>query len=150
MQDSAEGLNSIKSLPDGSVDFIWSQAVLEHIDYYEFDELMTEFRRVIRPEGCCSHRIDLRDHLSGGLNNLRFTEEVWESSWMKNSGFYTNRIRFKDMINRFEASGFECQVVHVDRWDGLPIKRSLLSKQFVVIQDDDLIVSGFDVILRPI
>ncbi len=143
-----DGLDSLKKIPDGSVDFIWSQAVLEHIGLYEFDELMQELRRIIRSDGCCSHRVDLKDHLSGALNNLRFSENIWESTWMKKSGFYTNRIRFKNMISRFRKSGFSDEIVHIDRWSKLPISRSKLAKEFAGL-DDDLLVSGFDIILRP-
>ena len=76
------GVQSLREVPEGSVDFVWSHAVLEHVRKAEFVDLLRELRRVIRPDGVCSHRIDLMDHLGGALNNLRFSEESWESAWM--------------------------------------------------------------------
>ena len=144
-----EGLDSLKAIPDKSVDFVWSQAVLEHVRYYEFDETMSELRRVLRTGGVCSHRVDLKDHLGGGANNLRFSSSLWESGWMASSGFYTNRIRFKEMISRFEKAGFNVEVINSDNWDKAPIARKKLAEEFSEIEDEELLISGFDVILKP-
>ena len=43
-----EGLASLRMIPDQSVDFIWSQAVCEHIRKNEFLDTMRELRRVLR------------------------------------------------------------------------------------------------------
>lgn len=144
----ADGVSSLRSLPDQSVDFVWSQAVLEHIRRAEFLPMMREVRRVLRPDGVCSHRVDLKDHLGGALNNLRFSAKVWESNFMACSGFYTNRIRYKEMLSFFEAAGFQVDVCQMDRWNNLPTPRSKLSLDFRTLTEDDLCVSGFDVILR--
>ena len=142
------GLQSLCVIPDDSVDFIWSQAVLEHVRLEEFDETMNELWRILRPNGVASHRVDLKDHLGGALNNLRFSTRTWESDWMAKSGFYTNRIRYSDMIDRFEAAGFDVGVLQVDKWDHLPIQRESMSNVFLEHSDDELCISGFDVILR--
>jgi len=142
------GLQSLRSIPDGSVDFIWTHAVLEHVRLVEFDEMMYELRRILRSNGVVSHRVDLKDHLGGALNNLRFSTRIWESDWMAKSGFYTNRIRYSDMIDRFEDAGFDVDVLHMDEWDHLPIPRVNMSKEFLEFSDDELCISGFDVILR--
>src|SRR5712672_2236766 len=42
-----EGLKSFREVPDASVDFLFSNAVLEHIRLKEFVPLMTEMKRVI-------------------------------------------------------------------------------------------------------
>lgn len=143
------GTESLRSLPDASVDFIWSQAVLEHVRKNEMDELLVELRRVLKPDGAASHRVDLEDHFEHSLNNLRFSDRVWESDWMAKAGFYTNRLGYEEMLRRFEAAGFNVEVVQVDRWDTLPIPRSRMDPQFRGLALDDLLVSGFDVILRP-
>ena len=145
-----KGIESLRCIPDESVDFIWSQAVLEHIRRDEFPVLLTELRRVMRHGGVCSHRIDLRDHIGGALNNLRFSQRIWESRYMAESGFYTNRIQFTEMLDLFKRSGFEPEVVQVDRWGDLPTARAKLAKEFSEIEDEELRVSGFDVILSPI
>lgn len=142
------GLQSLRSIPDDSVDFIWSQAVLEHIRVGEFNETLHELMRILRVNGIASHRIDLKDHLGGSLNNLRFSTKLWEANWMAQSGFYTNRIRYPNMIKRFENAGFDVDVLHVDKWEYLPILRANMSKEFLEYSVDELRISGFDVILR--
>ena len=68
---------------------------------------------------------------------------------MAGSGFYTNRIRFSDMIRQFKSAGFSVETVEVNRWDELPIPRKRLGREFVSLLDEELTVSGFDVVLRP-
>ena len=145
-----EGLVSLKLIPSGSVDFVWSHAVLEHIRKCEFHPFMRELRRIIKPDGICSHRVDLKDHLGGALNNLRFSETMWESDWMARSGFYTNRIRFEEMCGMFEHAGFSATLLEVSRWDSLPTPRNMLAEPFYSVPEEDLLVSGFDVLLKPI
>lgn len=144
------GLTSLRTIPSQSVDFVWSQAVLEHIRQAEFPDFMREMRRVMRDDGVCSHRVDLRDHLSGSLNNLRFSEQLWESNFMASSGFYTNRIRYTDMLNAFERAGFGVHVVNVERWDRLPTQKTKLSTCFKQLPEEELAVCGFDVVLQPV
>lgn len=71
-------------------------------------KLADELGRVLKPDGICVHRVDLNDHLGGCLNNLRFTDAIWESVLFRESGFYANRR----------------------------------------LTDEDLLVSGFDLVLR--
>jgi SAM-dependent methyltransferase len=144
---ATEGLRSLQTIPSSSIDFAWSQAVLEHIRVHEFDLTMKELHRISRPGGVLSHRVDLKDHLGGALNNMRLPGRLWEAEWMAQSGFYTNRIKFKDMIHRFEQAGFEVNVIHIDRWEVLPTPRRKMAAEFATIPEDDLLVSGFDVLL---
>lgn len=138
------------AIPDASVDFIWSQAVLEHIRRAEFPEFMAETRRVLKPEGVCSHRIDLKDHLGGSLHNLRFFEAVWESRFMSDSGFYTNRLRYGELLDIFRAAGFAVHVTDRREWNAPPIRRDKLAEPFRGLSEDDLSVSEFGVVLRPL
>lgn len=142
------GLTSLKNLPDNSIDIIFSHAVLEHIRCNEFFETMQECYRVLRPEGVASHSIDLKDHLGGNLNNLRFKESIWESSFFVRSGFYTNRIRFSEMLAIMQNAGFRTEKICPNRWYKSPISRKNLSSDFVNLTDDDLLVNGFTVLLR--
>jgi len=89
------GLDSLKSIPDKSVDFVFSQVVLEHIAKNEFLDNFKELKRITKDKGVHSHTVDLRDHLGSSLNNLRFSERVWQSSLFRKSGFYTNRFLYK-------------------------------------------------------
>lgn len=145
-----QGLRSLRDIPSESVDFVWSQAVLEHIRRHELLDTMRELRRVLRPGGICSHRIDLKDHLGGALNNMRFATNLWESDWMARSGFYTNRLRYSEMIELFRQAGFAVEVVATGRWDAVPTLRTSMAKEFRGLSDEDLLVKEFDVLLRPV
>lgn len=146
-----EGLKSFKEIKSNAVDFVFSQAVLEHVYRHEFFDTMIECCRIIKSDGLASHQIDLRDHLGGSLNNLRFDEKTWEASYFaKKSGFYTNRIQFTQMLEFFKKAGFEVQVTDVQRWDSLPLKRAQLAIKFKSISDEELCISSFDVLLRKI
>lgn len=142
------GLESLRQLPAESVDLIYSQAVLEHVRKQEFLDTQRELARILRPQGVCSHRVDLRDHIGGGLNNLRFSERVWESEFFARSGFYTNRIGFPAMLELFRQAGFELELGDVERWSELPIERRSLAPEFRGLPTDALDVSSFEVLLR--
>ena len=141
-------LASLKKIESASVDLIYSQAVLEHVRRDEFLHVQQEFTRILGASGLCSHRVDLRDHLGGGLNNFRFSRSLWESEFFVRSGFYTNRIQLPKMTSFFEQAGFKADLVEVQRWKELPIKRSRLAREFNSIPDSILNVSDFDIVLK--
>jgi SAM-dependent methyltransferase len=143
-----EGVQSLGRVPSASVDYCFSNAVLEHIPKGDFSRMADELMRILKPDGVCLHRVDLKDHLGGGLNNLRFSETTWEGGLFRSSGFYTNRIRFGEMIRIFEKAGFECSLPRVIRWEKLPIPRARLHATFRHLPDDDLLASGFDIVLK--
>jgi SAM-dependent methyltransferase len=143
-----DGIVSLAQIPSGSVDYCFSNAVLEHIPKQDFNQMAHELFRIIKPDGVCVHRVDLKDHLGGGLNNLRFSEKVWESTLFNRSGFYTNRIRFNEMIKVFVEAGFDYTLPRVLRWEQLPISNNKLDGAFRQLNIDDLLVSGFDIVLK--
>lgn len=143
-----QGLSSLHAIDDQSVDLVFSQAVLEHVRKHEFLEIQRQVARVLKPGGVCSHRVDLRDHLGGALNNLRFSEKLWESRFFADSGFYTNRLQMKNMLALFESAGFEVDVVDIRRWQALPTPRAKMDALFADLPEECLNIEGFDVLLR--
>jgi SAM-dependent methyltransferase len=141
------GLGDLAGMPDESVDFVWSNAVLEHVPLDEFDLFQQELYRVMRSDGVASHGIDFKDHLGYSLNNLRFSERVWESRLFRLSGFYTNRLRFRETIEIFEKIGFRVEVVLRLTWPELPLARSKLAPSYRSCADEDLLVSAAEVVL---
>ena len=142
------GLVSLKAIPDNSIDIIFSQAVLEHVRKQDFFQLLLECRRILKPGGICSHQVDLKDHLGGSLNHLRFHESIWESPLFAKSGFYTNRIRYDQMVELFKKAGFNVDVSRVLRWASIPIDTRHLSQKFQSLSDKNLLVQQFDVLLK--
>ena len=143
-----QGVRSLAHLPANSVDFCFSNAVLEHVPKRDLALVAAELFRVLNRNGICVHRVDLKDHLGGGLNNLRFSDATWEGKLLRSSGFYTNRIRFGEMLALFERAGLECHLPRVIRWEKLPTPRVKLNASFRQLPDEDLLVNDFDVVLR--
>lgn len=142
------GVRSLQSIPDHSVDFVFSNAVLEHVRLRDFEAVCAELRRIQKPGGIGSHTIDFADHFAESLNNLRFSQSLWESEWMASSGFYTNRIRPGQMCGLFVKAGFQTEVVHESCWPKVPLAKSRLAPPFCNLSDDELITYGLDVLLR--
>ena len=142
------GLKSLKIIPSNSVDFIFSEAVLEHIRQAEFFDVLVELRRVLKTNGICTHTVDLKDHLGGGLNNLRFSRNIWESRFFSKSGFYTNRIRYYNMLALFKKAGFSIECVKEEKFRKLPLPIRKMSAEYKRNTYDDLIIASFEVTLR--
>ncbi len=132
------GIESMKKLKENSVDYIFSHSVLEHVRKYELNDFIKEMYRVLKPNGVISHNINYKDHLNESLNNLRFSEKLWESNFFASSGFYTNRIPAFLMHEYFRNNGFNIIKENFGKWDSLPIKRSALSQEFKNFTDEEL------------
>lgn len=143
-----DGLNSYKTIPDNSVDFIFSNAVLEHIRKKDFLPTFREIKRILCKDGISSHYVDLKDHLNGGLNNLRFSEKIWESDFIYKSGFYTNRIRYSQMLQLFNEANLSYNVMKTYKYDKIPLKRQNLSLEFRNLCNEDLKIREFEVLIR--
>jgi hypothetical protein len=95
-----------------------------------------------------SHFTGFGDILGGKLNDLRFSDRIWESSFMASSGFYTNRLRYEELLGLFRQAGFELEILEVMRWKTLPTPRRKMARQFAELPEQDLQVSGLEVILH--
>lgn len=84
-----------------SIDFIFSNAVMEHI--HNPEDAVKEFARVTKAGGLNSHEIDLRDHFfkSTPLRLLKYSDTLWNLMAWNRPG-YTNRLRFSDWIMLFK------------------------------------------------
>lgn len=142
------GVNSLASIATGSVDLVFSTAVLEHVRRDEFDRLLGEIFRVLRPGGVSSHQVDLRDHLGGALNNLRFASRFWEHPAVAGSGFYTNRLRCAEICRAAAVHGFQVSVPECARWPRPPTPRQRLAAEFRHLTDDELGIAWFTLVLQ--
>ena len=138
-----DGLNGLRAVPDASVDFVLSQATLEHVPRAEFRATIGELHRLMKPGARASHQIDFKDHLGGSLHNMRLSERLWEKPWFaRRSGFYTNRLRLSEVIAAFTAAGFTVEIASRNQWDAAPLPRNRLARAFRNLSDDDLKTSG--------
>jgi hypothetical protein len=143
-----DGLKSLSEIPADSIRFSFSQAVLEHVRRNEFDATLRELFRVMQPGAITSHVVDLQDHLAQSLNSLRFSRARWESPLFSSSGFYTNRLRMGQIVEKFRAAGFEIQQVTPERWPAVPVSRRKLDPEFAAMPDEELSVLGFTIVAR--
>ncbi len=147
-QYMTEGLTSLRKIPSASVDFVWSNAVLPYVRRNQFVSTLRELRRIQRSDGVASHSVPIKDIIGGKLNDLRFSEGIWESALMANSRFYTNRLRYQELLRLFREAGFEPEVVRKTEWEALPTPRPKMAEQFASLCEEDLRISDFDVLLR--
>ena len=96
--------------------------------------------RVLKPNGVISHNINYKDHLGESLNNLRFSEQIWESNIFAYSGFYTNRVPAIEMHKFFKKAGFNLVYENFGKWEKLPIKKNNLNKIFNKYTDEELAI----------
>ncbi len=141
------GLASLKKIESNSIDFIYSQAVLEHIFLDEIDEIFTELNRVMKRESTSSHVVDFKDHLGSSLNNLRFSDFFWNSKLIRESGFYTNRLRLSDYVNICKSKNFNVAICEIKKWRSYPIKKTKLHKDFKRYSKQDLLVKEARLVL---
>jgi SAM-dependent methyltransferase len=101
-----------RSVPDGSLDVIYSRAVLEHVRLPDLDSIFAGAHRMLRPGGFMAHLIDNSDHFQhrdrrlGRVNFLRYGDMTWRLMCM-NVQNYQNRLRHTDYAARLVADGFE-------------------------------------------
>lgn len=92
-------------LADGSVDFVYSCSVLEHVR--DLPALYADLARVVRPGGGMGHIIDLRDHhRPEPFDFLRYSDGMWNRMSGRSAG-YTNRLRRAEHLALLDQAGFE-------------------------------------------
>ncbi len=135
-----DGLESLRKIPDASVDFVFSQATLEHVAKADFPETCRQLHRIQKPGSYASHHIDFKDHLGGSLQSLRFSEDLWEAPWFaRRSGFYTNRLRLSHVIAHFEDAGFAVEVILRKRWPQTPMGSDRYHRAFATLTLRDIL-----------
>ena len=97
-------------LQNESVDFLFSNAVLEHVR--DPLQCIREAHRILTKKGLTAHQIDLRDHrdFSKPLQFLQYSDSQWQKIMKKYCSRdplgYMNRLRARDFLTIFESAGF--------------------------------------------
>jgi hypothetical protein len=140
------GFKSLQKIPSESADFIFSTAVLEHVEKNQVYSTLKELHRICKKDGICVHVVDLRDHLSGSLNHLKIPESLWETTGM-NANFI-NRLLYPDFIALFKKAGFSIIEIKKRRWRSLPIPKECFAAPYRNFSEDDLSVRSFTIVLK--
>ena len=131
----------------GTVDWIFSQAVMEHVD--DLDATYRACRAWLGPKGVMSHQIDFKSH---------GTAEAWNGHWAySDTAWRLVRGARLYLVNRqphsahraaLARAGFEILLdLPVVRRDGLPRQR--LAPRYRALDDADLATAGAFMIARP-
>lgn len=151
VQYLTNGLSDLASMEAGSVDFITSVAVVEHIRLGELARTFAELRRVSSNDSLQWHAIDFHDHLGGGLKNLQFSPEMWEAHWMSSSGFYTNRASASHVLELMQTAGLATEIEERRLWPAPQIARNQIAKGLRDSwTDEDLKVCAVNVFAYPL
>ncbi len=127
-----------KIITEESVDFIYSQAVLEHIDH--LDNTYQALYRWLNTDGVMSHTIDFGCHGIAKVWNghLAYPDLMWSLIRGKRP-FLLNRQPHSVHINLMRKYGFEI-VCDVKNRDYSGIQREYLARQLKNMETDDLVI----------
>ncbi|MEX0734732.1 MAG: methyltransferase domain-containing protein [Steroidobacteraceae bacterium] len=131
----------------GSVDFIFSQAVLEHID--DLDGVYAAMRRWLRPAGLMSHQIDFQCHRKADTWNGHWTYS--DFAWKVVVGrraYLLNRAPHSRHLAMLAKNGFEVVIDRPVRTTSV-LKRRQLAARFRELSDEDLTTSGAYLVAAP-
>lgn len=144
-------------LPAASFDVVSSTDTLEHIPTADIARILAECRRLLRPDGIMSCRIDLEDHYAPSdrsisrYNFLRYSDRTWRL--LSPPLHYLNRLRYPDYVRLFREAGFEVAAERASRptaQDLETLRRLELAPRF---RDgytlEELGVRGLVVVARP-
>jgi SAM-dependent methyltransferase len=142
-------------LEAASVDFVTSTNTLEHIPAGDLVPILRECRRLLRPDGWMSSRIDLCDHYSyadRGLtpyNFLRYSDRAWRVLDSRIS--HQNRLRRPDYLQAFAAAGLSVVGERAQAPDGAVERlRTLdLAPRFRAYTFEDLAVTRLVLVAGP-
>jgi hypothetical protein len=142
------GAAVLAAIPDGSIDLVVSEATMEHVRRDEMAPLLVQLRRVTAPDGMGLHMIDFMDHLGGGLQHLRFSDQFWASPLVGRAGVYVNRLGLSAMVSRFRRAHFEVAVPEAIMWAKRPPGPEKPHPEAMRPAADDLVAQA-TLIVRP-
>lgn len=146
---------TMTGLAAGSVDVVFSNSVLEHVDAATLDAMMVECARVLRPGGLASHSVNCGDHYAyfdrgiTPLNYLKYSSQEWRR-W-NNNLLYQNRLRPADFVASAGRGGLR---VLAQRWNPRPqllqrLPEDAIAPEFRHYDRDDLCATSVDIIATP-
>lgn len=131
-------------LSAGTVDFVFSNVVLEHIPRIITAGLFSEFRRVATDHSVMSHYIGLKDQYASfdpsisPFNFLSYSERQWR--FLNNRMIPLNRLRIPEYRRLHEDAGY--RIVKEENTSGIPadLQGISLAPEFQHYSQQDLLV----------
>lgn len=144
--------NSRREITAASLDLVFSQAVLEHIDALE--ETYQAMVTWLKPGGYASHVIDFRAHYLAPFWNGHWAYSEWEWHLVRGRReFLLNREPLSTHLTYAEKAGFEVLLAARDYentrdYDRRGLHASALAKRFQILDSEDLRTRGAMLVLR--
>jgi SAM-dependent methyltransferase len=145
-------LSSEFPMPEGSVDYVFSNACFEH--FVTPQETIEHIFMVLKPGGITAHQIDLREHdrSKEPLEFLKVSPEEWRSRFSDSSiHMYTNQLRAPDYRQGFERAGFKILEWQEQNPEGYRVTEEVISSLHPAFQKytaEELEVLGLFVIAQ--
>jgi hypothetical protein len=131
-------------LRPGSVDLIFSCAVLEYVPRPVLPKLLSEFRRVASPNSAMVHWLDLVDQFHWfdpsitPFNFLQYTDAQWK--WRDSPFISKSRLRISDFREQFTKAGFIVKGEENKSGSAEDLKTVRLAPRFQHYSVEDLLV----------
>ena len=139
--------NAPEVIDEGSVDFIFSQAVLEHVD--DLGGVYSAMRQWLRPGGVMTHQIDFKSHGKANAWNGHWTYEdiVWKAI-VGRRAYLLNRQPHSVHLQHLVQSGFRILEDVAFRSES-HLERGHLAAKFRALSEEDLTTSGAFIVAVP-
>jgi hypothetical protein len=133
-------MGQMHEIPGNSVDLVFSQAVMEHVD--QLEETYTECFRCLKPDGFMSHQIDLRCHDTAPEWNghWKYADLTWRL--MRGARpWFINRQPCSTHLSLVKQAGFSlCAAIKQSCSFGISSRQ--LASRFQSLSESDLKASG--------
>jgi SAM-dependent methyltransferase len=137
---------SLNDIAVGSLDLIFSQAVLEHVDALE--ETYQAMFKWLKPGGYASHRIDFSAHWLSPFWNGHWAYSDWQWRLVRgNREFLLNREPLSIHLDCAKKVGFTVLLLSQDYGTG-GLGSNALSRRFQALSVEDVQTRGAMLILR--
>jgi hypothetical protein len=140
--------NDSKIINNNYLDFIYSQAVLEHVE--DLDNTYNAMRKWLKPSGLMSHSIDFKSHGTMPEWNGHWTYSDFEWNIIRaGKAFLINREPVSTHRKFHEKYNFDTLTeipVHKDN----SLRRTDLAQRFANLSDEDISTSGVYVLSRKV
>lgn len=141
-------------LADNSIDFVFSNSVLEHVPPRDISAIMKESLRIVKPGRYMFHSVNCGDHYAyvdrkvNQLHYLRYSDAAWR---LWNNDFqYQNRLRAVEIVKMAEELGFQT-VINTAKASDLKLKQLSQIKVadcFSQFSPEELCITSIDLVSK--
>lgn len=132
-------------LPDNEFDLICSNNTFEHIHANVLEDILNEFKRLIKPGGVMSHFIDMSDHFAhfdekiNVYNFLKYSKKTWKC--IDNRIQPQNRFRLTDFVALYQKLNIPITEDKVFEGDMNKLEEIRINKDFDKYSPTELAVT---------